>query len=182
MERIRSPANSALPCRSSATSRFNALADLLLGYPSSYTVQTTPFSPHLSYTDMRLLHAGRLESDPQPYGECRAALGILRSAQSSVMTGSPVSILRPASRCSPDKTVTRAAWSILITKTSRPGSDSPGAPADRITLRAGYGIFYTPDVINTYRQLAFQEPFGEVSSLTAPTCRSAEPAAGFHGG
>jgi len=36
----------------SATSRYNALADLLLGYPSSYTVQTTPFSPHLSYTAM----------------------------------------------------------------------------------------------------------------------------------
>ena len=34
------------------TSRFHALADLLLGYPSSYTVQITPFSPHLSYTHM----------------------------------------------------------------------------------------------------------------------------------
>ena len=38
------------PVPFSATSRFNALADLLLGYPSSYSVQTTPFSPHLSYT------------------------------------------------------------------------------------------------------------------------------------
>ena len=72
----------------------------------------------------------------------------------------------------PDKMATRAAWSIPITKTSRPGSDWPGAPADRITLRAGYGIFYTPDVINTYRQLAFQEPFGGVSSLTV---RPADP-------
>ena len=40
------------PVPLSATSRYNALADLLLGYPSSYTVQTTPFSPHLSYTAM----------------------------------------------------------------------------------------------------------------------------------
>ena len=40
------------PVPLSATSRYNALADLLLGYSSSYTVQTTPFSPHLSYTAM----------------------------------------------------------------------------------------------------------------------------------
>src|SRR6185369_11060973 len=37
------------PVPVSTTSRFHALADLLLGYPSSYTVQVTPFSPHLSY-------------------------------------------------------------------------------------------------------------------------------------
>ena len=62
------------------TSRFHALADLLLGYPSSYTVQTTPFSPHLSYTVHGLLHTGRLEADTQSYGQCWAALGIFRSA------------------------------------------------------------------------------------------------------
>ena len=44
--------------------------------------------------------------------------------------------------------------------------------SDRMTLRTGYGIFYTPDVINMYRQLGFQEPFGEVSSITA---RPADP-------
>ena len=41
--------------------------------------------------------------------------------------------------------------------------------ADRIVLRAGYGIFYTPDVINSYRQLAFQNPFGAVSNLVGPS-------------
>ena len=40
------------PVPLSVTSRYNALADLLLGYPSSYTVQTTPFSTHLSYAAM----------------------------------------------------------------------------------------------------------------------------------
>ena len=43
---------------------------------------------------------------------------------------------------------------------------------NRTALRGGYGIFYTPDVINTYRQLAFQEPFGGISNLTA---RPADP-------
>src|SRR4029434_10996459 len=43
---------------------------------------------------------------------------------------------------------------------------------DRIALRAGYGIFYTPDVINSYRQLAFQNPFGAVSNLVV---RPADP-------
>src|SRR4029453_12504450 len=37
------------PVPVAGTSRSNALADLLLGYPSSYNVQTTPFSPRLSY-------------------------------------------------------------------------------------------------------------------------------------
>ena len=41
-----------------------------------------------------------------------------------------------------------------------------------IALRAGYGIFYTPDVINSYRQLAFQNPFGAVSNLVV---RPADP-------
>src|SRR5215469_6730806 len=40
------------PVPVSNTTRFNALADLLLGYPWSYNVQTAPFSPHFSYTDM----------------------------------------------------------------------------------------------------------------------------------
>jgi hypothetical protein len=44
--------------------------------------------------------------------------------------------------------------------------------SEKTVLRAGYGIFYTPDVINSYRQLAFQEPFGGISSLTA---RPADP-------
>ena len=35
-----------------------------------------------------------------------------------------------------------------------------------LTVRSGYGIFYTPDVINSYRQLAFQNPFGTVYNLT----------------
>jgi outer membrane receptor protein involved in Fe transport len=38
---------------------------------------------------------------------------------------------------------------------------------DRISLRAAYGIFYTPDIINSYRQLAFQDPFGAVDNLVA---------------
>ena len=44
--------NFSTPVPVSNTTRFNALADLLLGYPSSYNVQTAPFSPHFSYTDM----------------------------------------------------------------------------------------------------------------------------------
>ena len=44
--------NFSTPVPVSNTTRFNALADLLLGYPWSYNVQTAPFSPHFSYTDM----------------------------------------------------------------------------------------------------------------------------------
>ena len=107
------------------TSRFHALADLLLGYPSSYTVQTTPFSPHLSYThigyyiqdDWKLTHSLR-----PMWGYA----GNISVGQLSVITGSPVLISQPANRFSPGKMGTRVAWLILITRTSRPGSDLPG--------------------------------------------------------
>jgi hypothetical protein len=47
----------------------------------------------------------------------------------------------------------------------------------RTSLRGGYGIFYSPDVINTYRQLAFQEPFGGLAGVN-PVAKLHQPRLG----
>jgi hypothetical protein len=44
-----------------------------------------------------------------------------------------------------------------------------------MSLRTGYGIFYAPDIINTFRQLAFQEPFGGTLNLAARPANPKNP-------
>jgi outer membrane receptor protein involved in Fe transport len=116
------------PVPVAGTSRFNALADLLLGYPSSYTVQTTPFSPRLSYTQF----GAYVQDDWRLTPSVTANVGLRweyfgrpverddRIASFDLATGQQVF---------PGQTVTREASSRLITKISRRGSDSRGAPA-----------------------------------------------------
>ena len=159
------------PVPFSAASSSNALADLLLGYPSTYTVQTTPFSPHLSYSQMGYY----IQDDWRISPSLTANVGLRweyfgrpverdnRMASFDLATGQqvfpeqngyPRSLVDPSYRDFAPRI--GLAWRV----------------GDRAVLRGGYGIFYTPDVINTYRQMALQEPFGGVSSITA---RPADP-------
>jgi hypothetical protein len=154
------------PVPVSTTSRFNALADLLLGFPSSYTVQTTPFSPHLSYTDMGYY----IQDDWKITNSLTANLGLRweyygrpverdnRIASFDLATGQQVF---PGQNGYPRSLVDP------YYKNFAPRIGLGWAVTDHLVVRTGYGIFYTPDVINSYRQLAFQEPFGSVFNLTA---------------
>jgi hypothetical protein len=153
------------------TTRFNALADLLLGYPSSYTVQTAPFSPHLSYTNMGFY----IQDDWKLTHRLTANVGLRweyfgrpierdnRIASFDLATGQQVF---PGQNGYPRSLVES------YYKNFAPRIGLAWHATDRIALRAGYGIFYTPDVINSYRQLAFQNPFGAVSNLVV---RPADP-------
>jgi hypothetical protein len=156
------------------TSRFHALADLLLGYPSSYTVQITPFSPHLSYTDMGYY----LQDDWKLTHRLTANVGLRweyfgrpverdnRIASFDLATGQQVFPRQngyPRSLVEPD------------CKNFAPRIGLAWHATDRLALRAGYGIFYTPDVINSYRQLAFQNPFGAVSNLVVRPANPQNP-------
>ena len=150
---------------------FNALADLLLGYPSSYTVQITPFSPHLSYTDMGFY----LQDDWKLTPSLTANIGLRweyfgrpverdnRIASFDLATGQQVF---PGQNGYPRSLVDP------YYKNFAPRIGLAWHATDRMVMRAGYGIFYTPDVINSYRQLAFQNPFGDVSNLVV---RPADP-------
>ena len=153
------------------TSRFHALADLLLGYPSSYTVQITPFSPHLSYTHMGYY----IQDDWKLTRSLTANVGLRweyfgrpverdnRIASFDLATGQQVF---PGQNGYPRSLVDP------YYKNFAPRIGLAWHATDRMVLRAGYGIFYTPDVINSYRQLAFQNPFGAVSNLVV---RPADP-------
>jgi len=159
------------PVPLSATSRFNALADLLLGYPSTYTVQTTPFSPHLSYTDAGYY----LQDDWRMTDSLTANVGLRweyfgrpverddRMASFDLASGQQVF---------PEQNGYPRSLVDPYYKDFAPRLGLAWRVGSRTTLRGGYGMFYTPDVINTYRQMAFQEPFGVISSLTA---RPADP-------
>jgi outer membrane receptor protein involved in Fe transport len=159
------------PVPVSTTSRFNALADLLLGYPSSYTVQTAPFSPHLSYADMGYY----IQDDWKLTHSLTANVGLRweyfgrpverdnRIASFDLATGQQVF---PGQNGYP-RSLVEAYY-----KNFAPRIGLAWHATDRVALRAGYGIFYTPDVINSYRQLAFQSPFGTVSNLVV---RPADP-------
>jgi outer membrane receptor protein involved in Fe transport len=159
------------PVPFTTSSRFNALADLLLGYPSSYIVQTTPFSPHLSYTQTGFY----IQDDWRVTDSLTANLGLRwehfgrpverdnRIASFDLATGQQVFPEQggyPRSLIDP------------YYKDFSPRLGLAWRAGDRTSLRGGYGIFYTPDVINTYRQLAFQAPFGNVSSVSV---RPADP-------
>jgi outer membrane receptor protein involved in Fe transport len=153
------------------TSRFHALADLLVGYPSSYTVQTTPFSPHLSYTHMGFY----IQDDWKVTQSLTVNVGLRweyfgrpverdnRIASFDLATGQQVF---PGQNGYPRSLVDP------YYKNFAPRIGLAWHATERLALRAGYGIFYTPDVINSYRQLAFQNPFGAVSNLVV---RPADP-------
>jgi Carboxypeptidase regulatory-like domain len=159
------------PVPVSATSRFHALADLLLGFPSRYSIQTTPFSPHLSYVQF----ASYVQDDWRVTRSLTANIGLRweyfgrpverddRIASFDLATGQQVF---PGQDGYP-RSLVNADY-----RDFEPRIGLAWQARDRLTLRAGYGIFYTPDVINSYRQLAFQEPFGGVSSITV---RPADP-------
>ena len=153
------------------TSRFHALADLLLGYPSSYTVQIAPFSPHLSYKYMGYY----IQDDWKLTHSLTANVGLRweyfgrpverdnRIASFDLATGEQVF---PGQNGYPRSLVDP------YYKNFAPRIGLAWQATDRIVVRAGYGIFYTPDVVNSYRQLAFQNPFGAVSNLVV---RPADP-------
>ena len=149
----------------SGTSRFNALADLLLGYPSSYSVQTTPFSPHLSYTQF----GSYIQDDWRLTPSVTANFGLRweyfgrpverddRIASFDLATGQQVF---PGQNGYP-RSLVDADY-----KNFAPRLGLAWRASDRMTLRTGYGIFYTPDVINTYRQLAFQAALRRASAAS----------------
>ena len=154
------------PVPVSGITRQNALADLLLGYPSTYTLQTTPFSPHLSYRQF----GAYVQDDWRLSPSVTANLGLRWEYFG-----------RPVERDDRIASFDRATGQQVF-----PGQDgyprslvdadyNNFAPRlglawrvnDRMTVRTAYGIFYTPDVINTYVQLAFQQPFAGATRITA---------------
>lgn len=145
-----------------ATTRFNALADLLLGYPSQFRVQTQPFAPRFLYR-----HVGAyFQDDWRLTTNLTLNLGVRWE-----YFGRPV-----------DRYDRIASFDLVTGRQLFPGKD--GVPRsladqdynnwgprvgfawrafgrDRVSIRGGYGIFYTPEIVVSYRAQGFQDPFAE---------------------
>jgi hypothetical protein len=161
------------PIPVTTTTRFNSMADLLLGYPTTFDLQTNPFSPHFLYKqeglyfqdDWKLrsnltVNAGlRWEYFGRPVERYDHLASFNLSTSQQIFAGQA-----GAPRSLADQYYKNFAPRLGLAW--RPRS------SDRLTLRAAYGIVYTPDVLVSYRVLAFQDPFGESYNLTV---RPADP-------
>ena len=169
------------PVPVAGTSRFNALADLLLGYPSSYTVQTTPFSPRLSYTQF----GAYVQDDWRLTPSVTANVGLRweyfgrpverddRIASFDLATGQQVF---PGQNGYP-RSLVEADY-----KDFAPRLGLTWRASDRMTFRTGYGIFYTPDVIKHVPAAGVSGALRRDQQHHGASGRSAEPAAGVHRG
>jgi hypothetical protein len=149
------------------TTAANAVADILLGYPSAYSLQSQPYLQRFHYVNLGAyfqddwkvtrnltMNLGlRWEYFGKPTDR-HDAIGSFDEATGQRLlpgqNGLPRSLVFPAYRDFGPRV--GFAWRV-------PGSS-------KLSLRGGYGIFYAPEVINSFRNLGFQNPFGATYSLT----------------
>ncbi len=149
------------------TTSANAIADLLLGYPSAYTVQTGPYVQDFHYADLGVyvqddwtlspnftISAGvRWEYFGKPADAHNQIATFNLTTGNQVVAGQgglPRALVYQQYR----------DFSPRIGFGWRPYGNA------RTSLRGAYGLFYTPEVINTFRNLGFQNPFGTTYSLS----------------
>lgn len=144
------------------TTRFHSVADLLLGYPSSFQVTTQARTPHLLHKNLAVYFQDDWRVNP----DFTLNLGIRWE-----YFGRPV-----------DRYDRIASFDLATGRQLLPGRDGvPRSLADqdynnwsprigfawrvrgsnRLSLRGGYGIYYAPSFGLSWRQQAFQEPFGQ---------------------
>ncbi|MCC6392170.1 MAG: TonB-dependent receptor [Bryobacterales bacterium] len=149
-----SPAPVGTPTRQSA------IADTLLGYPATYSVQTTPYEQRMRYSNTALyvqddwrvsqnltLNIGlRWEYFGKPYDKFdRIATFDLSTGQQLLpgQNGTPRSLINPDRNNFGPRF--GFAWRAL-------GTDS-------LVVRGSYGLFYSPPIGNDFRSRGFQDPF-----------------------
>lgn len=156
-----------------STARYNSIADLLLGYPSSFSATVRARTPHLLQKNLGVY----FQDDWRLTPNLTLNLGVRWE-----YFGRPV-----------DRYDSIATFDLATGRQLLPGKDGvPRSLADqdynnwsprvgfawrvrgsnKLSLRGGYGIFYSPSFGLSWRQHAFQEPFG--LSYTR-TVRPADP-------
>jgi hypothetical protein len=140
--------------------RQSAIADTLLGYPATYSVQTTPYEQRMRYSNTALyvqddwrvsqnltLNIGlRWEYFGKPYDKFdRIATFDLSTGQQLLpgQNGTPRSLINPDRNNFGPRF--GFAWRAL-------GNDS-------LVVRGSYGLFYSPPIGNDFRSRGFQDPF-----------------------
>ncbi|MCZ2151812.1 MAG: TonB-dependent receptor [Bryobacterales bacterium] len=140
--------------------RQSAIADTLLGYPATYSVQTTPYEQRMRYGNTALyvqddwrvsrnltLNIGlRWEYFGKPYDKFdRIATFDLGTGQQLLpgQNGTPRSLINP------DRNNFGPRFGFAWRAT---GNDS-------LVVRGSYGVFYSPPIGNDFRSRGFQDPF-----------------------
>lgn len=154
----------------------NSVADMLLGYPSAFTVQTQPYLQRFNYVNLGFY----VQDDWKITPNITFNLGLRweyfgkptdrnnNIASFDLNTGKQLlagTTNLPRSLVHPDYTdfAPRVgfAWRVF-------GSS-------KLSLRGAYGLFYTPEVINSFRNLGFQNPFGTTYTLSVRPANPAVP-------
>ena len=149
------------------TTRYNAIADLLLGFPASYNVQTQPYVQRFLYKNI----GGYFQDDWRVTADFTFNIGLRweyfgrpvdrydRIASFDLATGQQ---LFPGQNGVPRALADQDYnnWGPRVGFAWRVGGK------DRLSLRGGYGIYYTPEIVVSYRSQGFQDPFAQFFNRT----------------
>jgi hypothetical protein len=155
------------PVPVTATTRFHSMADLLTGYPTTFNLQLNPFSPHFLYKNEGLY----FQDDWKVTSTLTANIGLRweyfgrpierydHMASFDLSTGQQLfSGQNGVPRSLADQYYKNFAPRVGLAWRPR--------RSDRLTVRAAYGIFYTPEIVVSYRSDGFQDPYGRTYNLT----------------
>ncbi len=161
------------PPPAATTTRFHSIADLLLGFPSAYNVQTQPYVQRFLYknfgayfqddwrvtTNLTLNFGVRWEYFGRPVDRYDRIASFDLSSGKQLFPGQN-GVPRSLANSDLNNWGPRVgfAWRVL-------GSN-------RFSLRGGYGIFYTPEIPVSFRGQGFQDPFAQFFNRTV---RPADP-------
>ncbi|HYM09707.1 MAG TPA: carboxypeptidase regulatory-like domain-containing protein, partial [Bryobacterales bacterium] len=155
------------PVPVTTTTRFHSMADLLTGYPTTFNLQLNPFSVHDLYKN----EGYYFQDDWKVTPTLTANIGMRWE-----YFGRPV-----------DRHDQMASFDLNTGQQIFPGQNGvPRSLADqyyknfapriglawrprgnnRLTVRTAYGIFYTPEIIGSFRTDGFQDPNGRTYNLT----------------
>lgn len=155
------------PVPVTTTTRFHSMADLLLGYPTTFNLQIDPFSPHYLYKNMGFYFQDDWKLTPT----LTANIGLRweyfgrpierydHMASFDLSTGRQ---LFPGQGGVPRSLADQYYRNFA----PRIGLAWRGGGSNRLTVRAAYGIFYTPEIVVSYRSNGFQDPYGRTYNLT----------------
>jgi hypothetical protein len=163
-----------------STTSANAIADLLTGYPSGYSLNAQPYHEDFTYTFLGTY----FQDDWKPTSNLSFNLGLRweyfakpadknnQIATFNLLTGTQVvagTTPLPLSLIYQDKTDFSPRLGF--------GYRLPGK--GQTSIRGAYGLFYSPEVINTFRNLGFQNPFGTTYTLSVRPANPIAPQPAF---
>jgi len=162
------------------TTTANAVADLLFGYPSAYSLNTTPYVENFLCSFI----GAYFQDDWKISQNLSINLGVRweyfgkpadkndQIATFDLVTGKQV----VAGTTSLPRSLVYPFYNDFA---PRVGFGWRLPTKWQTSLRGAYGLFYSPEVINSFRNLGFQNPFGTTYTLSVRPANPAAPQPAF---